>query len=293
MLRERRSDHSEPDFGDLEESPEDPADAVEFMGTADNRPNRAGCRKTLSPSFLYIGLPHAGSTSLANQLNMHPSLSYGKTKEHRYFAAIDERKSLPLVGASGSYNKSFTVPCHVKHTFDATPIMMYLGNPEARPHLLSKYPASHAVESIKQELGPNVKIIVMLRDPVDNLISLYGPNYFLTHSNSNSSKHWRTCYADSLAKWVKVFGRSQVLFLKSEDYFADSQAVLDTIFHFVDVPRKPYSNAELKPHGRRRSGKRNEIHHSVRREFHSSPTNRECKQRLEEMTGMTFAWKES
>lgn len=303
MIRERREAaqaHPEP-IQRLDELDilEDPADAVEFMGTASNSTRARECTKFQLPSVLYIGLPHAGSTSLAGQLNMHPELSYGLMKEHRHFTALADKSVChvsPLYHQRNflvPYKSGFDVDCRVRHAFDASPTTMYIGNPKAKPHLHAFHaPGRQAVHAIKRELGPETKLIVMLRDPVDYLNSQCHSTANLTMGEKilHGSNDWRTCYADSLDSWMAVFPRENFLFLMSEDYFLDPQGVLDRIFRFLHVDTHRYSDSDLHATGRRRNSRA--VEPSVRKEFHAKRRNQECKKRLESLTGIRFDWKD-
>jgi len=250
--------------------------------------NITGCTKTELPLLMLMGLPHAGSTSFANQLNLHPNLSYGYTKEHRFFAT----RGSPAQTVDTSvpdYLSGFNVPCDVTYTFDANPNTLYLGQPRADHHGIKflATPGLDAVKLTRTLLGDVVRFILLIRDPVDLLNSRYG-----LASIQDESYHWFTCFAESLANWFAVFARQSFLILRSEDYFVDEPKSLAIALDFLGLPSREYTASELEPSGRRRTSV-SRISSETRRAFHMQMANQKCKQDLEEMTQMRFAWPES
>ena len=104
------------------------------------------------PTFLCIGPGKSGSSSLHYYLDQHPQICMSSPKETRFF---------DLYYAKGMqwYSERFTV-CQeniikVKEYGEASPQYFYL------PFVTSR---------IKKNF-PNIKLIVMIRNPVDRVIS--------------------------------------------------------------------------------------------------------------------------
>lgn len=262
------------------EVPDDPADAMEWTPSLTEK--SIGTNGTL-PSVLLIGLPHAGSTSLAENLHQHPQLSYGRMKEHCFFATRWAR--LRNYKSVQEFQQTFMDDRpSVRHFFDGSPFTMFLGNPNSTgAGSFFRPPGLGAIEAVRDMLGPNLRIVVLIRDPVDHLLSVYGRNALFSDKLS-----WRTCYADSLENWIKVFGRDSLLVLKSESFFTDPEETLKSIYEFLDVATIDYKPDLFVVSGRRRTNKK--VGGGDRRAFHASAANRACKQRLEQLTSMKFDW---
>merc|ERR1719356_980918 len=83
----------------------DKADSFEFLGKLPLPEFRAAPipgtellhdNTTRLPRVLFLGLPHSGSTSLAEEMNLHPELSYGLTKEHKMVFNIGKTSNANL-----------------------------------------------------------------------------------------------------------------------------------------------------------------------------------------------------
>eukprot|EP00928_Gymnodinium_smaydae_P004170 TRINITY_DN11447_c0_g8_i1.p1 TRINITY_DN11447_c0_g8~~TRINITY_DN11447_c0_g8_i1.p1 ORF type:complete len:367 (+),score=55.74 TRINITY_DN11447_c0_g8_i1:61-1161(+) len=247
------------------------------------------CHKTLLPSVVYLGQGHSGSTTLAMQLDAHPELSYGTVKEHHWGEQVFSGN-----GHLQDYTNQFRVPCRTKVSMDFSAGEYVDGHHgshwsvwRTRERLMpwnrnkNNYSAAVQPELLRDILGKETKLIVMLRDPVDFLDSL--PGWWEKHVRSVDGD----CYAIGVERWLNVFPRQNVLFLKAEEYFADSQAVLSRIFKFLDVAPWDYPGS-MPSSGRRRQS--HNVSFDTRRLYHTSKHHAECRKRLERLTGITFDW---
>ncbi|XP_052282830.1 carbohydrate sulfotransferase 15-like [Dreissena polymorpha] len=115
---------------------------------------------------------------------------------------------------------------------------------------------------------PNVKLLLMLRDPVDRLYShyfhgRYGKSAHSFHDHVVISiERWKACtsshsirhciydqpfsktlpapiftsfYIVHLLEWLKAFPREQILIFRNEDYTVDIKGTMTDIFRFLDV----------------------------------------------------------
>jgi len=255
-------------------------------------------KKRLAPTLLYIGPDHSGSTTLADLMNMHPNLSYGRTKEHRFLCPHpwDIRRW-------DNYLDEFEVDQSVTRTFDATPVYMQMGAKENPPcQWCPGHPWNQCdtgVSMVKNNVdllmektpGATLQIIATFRNPVDwwcSKMHIFGA----CDNETQSEKSMRNlqnfpCYAEFLEPFLSVLDRSQFLFLKSEDAFEDQQTALNSVLDFVGVKRMPIEQGSYSA-GRRRSHM--QMPTDVRLNFLQSERQQWCKQRLEQMTGLTFAW---
>jgi len=278
----------------IEQGLEDPADSWEFLGrVVEDEENQ----KTLLPKLLFIGLAHSGSTSLANEMEMHPQLSYGKMKEHNYLDLLS--------GSSGQfrekYQNQFPVDENVTYTFDATPHTMFLGLEGDKWYVKAPIGRTYGtgiegVKAIKDVLGGDVKFITMLRDPLDWQTSMSTQPLDQKLGTFDGEKPHasllaeRSCYVDALETWMDVFPKGNFLFLESTEFFSDPQDTLNQVFDFIGVHRIQYEKDELEPQGRRRSGRHATTTAGERSTYWADDRQKECLQRLEKLSGRNFKW---
>lgn len=254
------------------------------------------CTKILEPSLMFIGQPHSGSTSLHGLLELHPEVHGGDMKEHHYFDAQAKKAHKKSANSLSEYKKQFCVPCNATIGIDATMEYIKLG--------LDKYGGRKAVEKVRSALGGNVKILMMLRDPVDLLFSSqcqgkahpkrpFHPNEPPNITDSEMS------VATPLNTWLEVFpNKKNWLFLSSEEFFANPQKVMNKVFKFLGIKsmdvvkmskgQKDSSGDHVGNQGRRRCT----IHanSNERKAYFSVQDNVNDQKKLEKLTGLKFKW---
>ena len=117
--------------------------------------------KQLKPNFFIIGAPKCGTTSLSVYLSKHPEVVMSHPKEPHYFSTdIDN---------GGMTDQSKYLACFAQ---DKIPISI---GEASTLYLYSK----DAIQNIL-EFNPNAKFIVMLRKPIDIVLSFHqvALNYF-------------------------------------------------------------------------------------------------------------------
>lgn len=279
----------------------DPDDLKYTKGSKGRLANE-GCVKTLRPNIFYIGVGHSGSTSLADQMESHPDLSYGDMKEHNLLYKYDYRNKTEWLNM---YDRQFRVPCSVKQTFDSSPRVLFLGLKGDVE--LSGQPLGYrgkggakgslgveALTQVKELVGPAAKFVLMFRDPLPWMMSNgMKPNLEKMLEWGGLFPH-RSCYADALENWLQVFPKENFLFLSSNDFFADPQSILDQTFDFVGVPRRPMKE-QIKSGRRRNYYNTNKfmksmVQTTVAAPYYKNARVLDCMHRLEKITGLTLNW---
>lgn len=230
------------------------------------------------PGLLVIGGKKCGTTSLFEQLAQHPQLLPAIQKEVHYFDG----------GRAPHYDSYAKGPEWYRSYFPPVRFPGITRRPavafEASPTYLF-FPM--VPERIHQSL-PQVRMIVLLRDPTERAISHYfhscrmnqetlpimealkaeesrmGPG--LKMGDPESESHFRRHsyksrghYAEQIERYFSVFPREQFLFIKSEDYFAHSASVLKKVFQFVGVD-PDVEITDLRPKG---TGSKNRVDDEV------------------------------
>ncbi len=211
----------------------------------------------LLPDFLIIGAQRGGTTSLYHYLQAQLCLELTATKELHFF---DRRFHEGLAWYRAHFptllEKYFAQSFHRRAflTGEATP--GYLFHP-------------HAPKRVADVL-PHVKLIVLLRNPVDRAYSHYHHIVDLgyEHLSFEEAIHWeeerigeerkrmladegyesysyehfsylsRGRYVEQLQVWMRLFPFEQFLILKSEDFYADPVSILQQVLTFLEVPQK-------------------------------------------------------
>lgn len=194
------------------------------------------------PDFLIVGAQRAGTTALYDYLRRHPAVTGPAWKEVNFFDVHYRR-------GEGWYRGHFPVRSRTRLVGEASP--SYLLHPLA--------PARAAA------LLPDVRVIALLRNPVDRALSHYrhevelvreplsfedaleqeeermrgeiermvaDPGYF-SHAWWNHSYLARGRYAEQLERWLAAFPREQLLVLQSEQLFERPAETYARVLEFL------------------------------------------------------------
>ena len=113
------------------------------------------------PNLLIVGAAKSGTTSLHNYLNQHPDIFMCSPKEPHFLINKEIGKQRIHKGIIDfkDYESLFNEKVHLKYRGESS--VMYLSFPEI------------AIKNIKHYLDDDIKIIIMLRNPVERAYSGY------------------------------------------------------------------------------------------------------------------------
>lgn len=263
---------------------------------------RLTCRRRVLPDFVIIGAQKCGTTSLYAYLNRHPQVVPAYEKEIGYFSRHYAR-------GVNWYKSMFPTAeslARLKAEIRLAPI-----TGEATPGYLCS-PGTPAL--IKQCL-PNVRLLAILRDPVDRAVSHFFHSRRLKYepladmsaalaleedrirssaafdaSNTTLSRDYfmygykrRGVYHEQLARWFDVFPKEQFLVLCLEDLQARPQELLDETCDFLRIQRHIFRGLR-----RHNVGQRKDVGESILTELREYY--RPHNERLFEMIGKRFPW---
>jgi hypothetical protein len=194
------------------------------------------------PDFIIVGEVRCGTTSLYEDLLRHPdvtpSLGNGETVEYEGGSIYLSQKELRFFDRYWGRGLEWYLKCFPNNG-------KIVG--EASATYLFR---SLAMWRIKKSL-PDIKIIVMLRNPIDRLHSHFchlkkylpkWPKRYPTFERFVETAHEndyylieKGIYANSVQNCFDLFGEEQVLILKSEDLFASPQQVYNSILDFLGL----------------------------------------------------------
>ncbi|MEM6292656.1 MAG: sulfotransferase domain-containing protein [Myxococcota bacterium] len=181
------------------------------------------------PDFLLIGGMKCGSTSLHDQLVTHPQLAEPQYKEPGFFSR-DERFELGIdwyrsIFASATDDQLLfeSSTCYTRHP--------HFGDVAARIH----------------EHLPDIKLIYIMRHPVDRLYSHYRhamlegagnrtPVISLDAALASSDEYFDTgCYLRQIEQFTEHYPRDRFFFLTLHELKTDPDAVLGELQRFLGL----------------------------------------------------------
>jgi hypothetical protein len=210
------------------------------------------------PDFIIIGAMKAGTTSLARYLDVHPQIQLSRRKEPDFFS----HDPTALRGLAW-YESGFE---------DTTQLQF-----EASTNY-TKYPFSQRVPERMHALLPHIKLVYILRDPVDRLRSHLhdgGRTGLVTAATEfqgsrigsfESNRAVATSrYFMQLEQFLPFYPLDRILVVTLEDMSRDPQTVLNSVFAFLNVD--PFESPEF-----------SRVHHrSAQRERTITPLGRKLR----------------
>lgn len=182
------------------------------------------------PDFLIVGSMKAGTTSLhhwlmqSEQISMKSSETHFFNRDYRYEKGIEE------------YKRLLPVSSHCSLVGDDTPGYSYL--PEVPARIRS--------------MVPEVKVLWILRDPLERAISHYWhaarhgnenlpiDQAFLSDINGNTKSIWRqylyrSCYRVQIERFMEYFDRSQIHFVDFRSFINSDREEVNKVTNFLGI----------------------------------------------------------
>lgn len=210
------------------------------------------------PDFIIIGTARSGTTSLYYNICQHPCIIPAAYDELGFF---DSNFHLGLNWYRSLFPTIFSkwvTKIKYKYAITGEDTPFYIWNSQVAKRIL--------------EIIPNVKLIVLFRNPIDRAYS----NYHLgvragtenlsfedaIQSELNRLKNIETdldnvekftiprsyvakgFYAEQLQIWLKLFKRAQLLIISTEDFESNPQETLNKVYKFLSVPAFEIKNPE-------------------------------------------------
>jgi Sulfotransferase domain len=186
------------------------------------------------PDFFLVGAPRCGTTALYTYLEQHPEIFMSAIKEPQFFADfLGEHRRI--------CNWSDYLNC-----FAGADLEKRIG--EASVAYLA---APNSAKDIKA-FSPEARIIIMLRNPVDVMNSLYHLRRFSNLEDEPSfesalaaDEHGRRSYeltyrervkfSEQVKRFIDIFGRDNIHIIIFDDFKADTALVYRNTLEFLDV----------------------------------------------------------
>ena len=199
------------------------------------------------PDFLVVGTQKGGTTSLFELLSMHPNIFLHSLKELQYF-------SLYFNKPESWYLSFFSAAANYQLCGEVTPY--YLFHPFCAERIF--------------KLSPGMKIIILLRDPVERAISQYfhavrhgfedlgineafcaeklrleGASGLLLEPGAHHFSHQKHSYTSrglyelQIRRYQSYFPDKNIFIAKSEDFYENTQLVWENLLNFLGVDPIP------------------------------------------------------
>ena len=217
------------------------------------------------PDFIIIGVGRAGTTALYSYLIQHPSIVVASTDNNESVADLHffeymisnniqwYRSHFPILFSKSKNQKNSFITGEYTST--------YIYHPDVPKRIFN--------------LLPKIKLIVILRNPIDKAYSTYQQQFrfgeYTTSFEDTINAEFRRIdlnkdfpelnsnnydfenfvaqniirhgiYADYLETWLKIFDRKQILILNSDDLKNSTKETLHRVFHFLNVSNYDIAN---------------------------------------------------
>jgi hypothetical protein len=199
--------------------------------------------KPLADTFFIIaGAPKCGTTALAGYLDEHPEVVMARIKEPRFFTRAPAALGKDGVGDGllygGTYERGWD---WYESLFEPKPGGKLYG--EATTHY---FIAPDAPALIRQDV-PGVKLVFLLRHPVDRLYSHYWQDYKvgvplpsfeeLVTTNHPRLEHYKNAsrYKTHLTRFSEQFPSEHILVLLDQNLKADAPGTFAKVTNFLGV----------------------------------------------------------
>jgi hypothetical protein len=176
------------------------------------------------PNLIVIGATKCGTSSLHRYLDLHPEISMSSVKELRFFSGETWSRGL------GWYESQF----------GKAPV-----RGESSP-AYSRYPAVPSVPERMASIVPHAKLIYLLRDPVERLLSHYRYLRFALQGDwpplDDLLRHYerdtivaQSRYAYQLDRYLQHFPLSQIMVVDASRLDHDRVPTVQRVFAFLGV----------------------------------------------------------
>jgi len=231
-------------------------------------PNLSNQNFLSEPNFLIIGSEKCGTSSLYQYIINHPHVISAIEKEIHFF----------------TYNFDYGLDWYRSHFSPLPRESNYITGEASTSYIACHNDAPQRIF----ELFPQIKLLAVVRDPIERAISHYHQLVRLgkehrsldevikielevlqnfddiwTIKNQYWSQAkgilWHSLYVYFLQQWLNIFPRKQLLILRSEDLFAKTQETMNQVFNFLELEEFPQQSYQTYNSG----GKYNQLSESL------------------------------
>lgn len=199
------------------------------------------------PNFLIIGAPRSGTSTLYAALRQHPEIYFSDYKEPWFFSLIDQK--LSYTGPGDNVQKRINNIEEYEELFSGVVNEKAVG--EASTLYLQ---CTRAPITIKRFV-PDIKLIIILRNPVERAFSNYKQHRQLNREPLNNFKEaleeeiirkkngWSPFwfysgigfYGKQLENYLHYLNKNQIKVYLYDDLVNNKEKLYNSVFRFLDV----------------------------------------------------------
>lgn len=199
------------------------------------------------PEFIIIGCTRSGTVALNKYLNQHTNIKMASRKEIHYF-----NKEIHYKQGIRWYKSFFPIKIFNKKSISGEATPDYIHNPKVAKRI--------------KKLNPNIKLIIVLRNPTDRAFSHYhymkrtkrenlsfedaiknendriGKEKELKQYDGENFRRYsyldRGLYLEQIQHWEKFFSRNQILIVENNDLQKHVQSTTDNVVNFLGLEKQ-------------------------------------------------------
>ena len=183
--------------------------------------------------FMIIGAQKSGTTSLAAQLASHPQICFSSIKEPEFFDSTEDWEE-----NLAAYHQLFE-PANGRLCGEASTTYTFLPETPQTSVRIHSY-------------NPRMKLIYIMRQPVDRIISHYAHNLIRGLEDrtpfaavAEDPRYInRSRYGVQIQPYAQLFGRENILLLVFEEYVADQLGTLAEVAEFLGINEAGFSDVD-------------------------------------------------
>jgi len=224
------------------------------------------------PNFFIVGAAKSGTTALYYYLKQHPEIYMSPIKEPNYFAKDinvdlfrEDYKREALIDTKKYFSKSKLKELHlafITNFEDYLQLFREVNNEKAIGECSNSYLYSKVAAKEIRKLIPNVKIIMILRNPIERAYSHYLMNLrdgrtsekdFIKEVLADFNKSYKGwgishlyielgLYYEQVKRYLESFPRQNVKIILYENFKNYPEEILKEIFEFLNVDKNYLPN---------------------------------------------------
>ncbi|WP_129793641.1 sulfotransferase domain-containing protein [Sphingosinicella sp. CPCC 101087] len=175
------------------------------------------------PNLIVIGAMKSATSSLHHYLSLHPEIEMSRTKELDFFVAEKNWER------GIEWYKSNFVPGGIRG--------------ESSPNY-TVYPEFDGVPERMHRIVPGAKLIYLVRDPIDRMISHYIHSVYMKREQRTPDEALsdltaiylkRSLYYSQIERYLSYYPLEQIMIVMTEELMRSRGATLRSIFAFLGV----------------------------------------------------------
>lgn len=221
--------------------------------------------KTITPNFFIVGAAKAGTTTVYDYLNLHPEVYMSPIKEPHFFSKdidpsdfLNPYKKQVSFNIEDYFNQDRLTEKHIAHFSKLDDYLKLFENSKGKKivgeastgYLFSQI----AAKEIKKH-NTSAKIIIILRDPLERILSHYYADVsggFQVENNAleriksdyyTKEKGWGITnlyielskYKEQVDRYLEIFNPNQILILDFKELQTDPKLFFERITKFLSI----------------------------------------------------------